>query len=65
VTADFGPGVATIKATKTLLACGSSETLQATTPAGTAGQTVPVTVQTAESFYTGSTPISTGSFSYR
>jgi hypothetical protein len=66
MTAGFGAGVVTaIKPTKTLLACGSSQTLQATTPAGTAGQTVPVTVQTAESFYTGSAPVSTGSFSYR
>ena len=39
--------------------------LTATTPPGTAGQTVPVTVETAESFYTGSAPQSIASFSYR
>ena len=50
---------------KTILGCGSSQSLTATAPAGAAGQTVPVTVQTAESFYTGSTPLSVASFSYR
>ena len=65
ISASFGASAATsITRTKTLLPCGSSETLRATAPPGTVGQTVPVTVQTAESFYTGSAPVSAGSFSY-
>jgi hypothetical protein len=65
ISANFGASAApSVTRTKTLLPCGSSETLRATAPPGTAGQTVPVTVQTAESFYTGSAPVSLGSFSY-
>jgi hypothetical protein len=56
------PSVTTVK---TLLGCGSSQSLVATAPPGTAGQTVPVTVQTAESFYTGSPPQTVASFTYR
>ncbi len=36
----------------TILSCGSSQSLSATAPAGTAGRALFVTVQTAESFYT-------------
>jgi hypothetical protein len=65
ISANFGAGAAaSITRSKTLLSCGSSETLRATVPPGTVGETVPVTVQTAESFYTGSAPVSVGSFSY-
>jgi hypothetical protein len=60
-----GVGSASVTTVKTILGCGSSQSLAATAPPGTAGQTVPVTVQTAESFYTGSAPQSTGSFTYR
>jgi hypothetical protein len=63
---DFGTAAASaLTPVKTLLQCGSTETLTATAPAGTAGQSVPVTVQTAESFYTGSRPVSTADFAYR
>jgi hypothetical protein len=62
----FGTAAATaVTAVKTVLGCGSSQSLTATAPPGTAGQTVPVTVQTAESFYTGTGPQSVASFSYR
>ena len=65
ISASFGATAATsITRSKTLLSCGSSQRLRATAPPGTAGQSVPVTVQTAESFYTGSAPVSVGSFSY-
>jgi hypothetical protein len=56
------PSVTTVR---TILSCGSSQSLAATAPAGTTGESVPVTVQTAESFYTGSEPQSSASFSYR
>ncbi len=39
---------------ETLLACGSSTLLEATSPPGTAGTKVPVTVTTWESYFTGS-----------
>ncbi len=62
----FGGVAATsLTVVKTILGCGSSQSLAATAPPGTAGQTVPVTVETAESFYTGSAPQSAASFSYR
>jgi hypothetical protein len=62
----FGDIPATsVTTVKTILDCGSSQSVAATAPPGTAGQTVPVTVETAESFYTGSAPQSTASFTYR
>jgi IPT/TIG domain len=47
------------------LDCGSSTKLKATSPPGSAGTTVPVTVQTVESYFTkaGSTP-TTADFTY-
>jgi hypothetical protein len=44
--------------------CGSTVSLTATSPAGAPGATVPVTVQTAEGFYTHSRPVSIAGFSY-
>lgn len=41
-------------AVKTMLDCGSTTTLHATSPPGKAGTTVPVTVTTVESYFTGS-----------
>ena len=51
----FGSVAATtFKAVKTAgLDCGSTEKLKATSPGGTAGSRVPVTVSTVESFFTG------------
>ena len=48
------------------LDCGSTTVLQATSPPGTVGTTVPVTVVTAESYYTGSgrSP-TTANFTYK
>ena len=40
--------------TPTGLDCGSTTDLQAISPAGTSGTSVPVTVTTAESYFTGS-----------
>ena len=48
---------------KALLECGSSTTLSTIAPAGAAG-TVPVTVTTAESFFTGHQPVTKATFSY-
>jgi hypothetical protein len=48
-----------------LLGCGSTRTLTAVTPAGTLGATVPVTVQTAESVFTGQAGSSLATFSFR
>ncbi|HTU28928.1 MAG TPA: protease pro-enzyme activation domain-containing protein [Solirubrobacteraceae bacterium] len=62
----FGGATApSVTSVKTILGCGSAQSLAATAPPGIAGQTVPVTVQTAESFYTGSAPQSVASFTYR
>jgi hypothetical protein len=48
-----------------LLDCGSTTLVRATSPAGTAGRTVPVTVTTVESFFTGSGRSTTkASFTY-
>jgi len=48
------------------LDCGSTSLLQATSPAGTAGTSVPVTVTTAESYFTGSgRSASTANFTYK
>jgi hypothetical protein len=62
---DFG-GVAAPKfaASPGFLDCGSATNLTATTPAHAAGP-VPVTVQTAESFYNGTTGSSTATFTYK
>ena len=54
---------ATVTPGKALLECGSSTTLSAVAPAGAAG-TVPITVTTAESFFTGHTPVTKATFSY-
>jgi Pro-kumamolisin, activation domain/Subtilase family/IPT/TIG domain len=62
---DFGSTTATFRAAKNLLFCGSTMSLRATTPPGAPGATVPVTVQTAEGFYTHSPPVSIAGFSYR
>lgn len=43
-----------IKPVKALLDCGSTATLHAVSPPGTAGADVPVTVGTIESYFTGS-----------
>jgi hypothetical protein len=49
-----------------LLDCGSTTTLHATSPPGTRGSTVPVTVGTIESYFTGSGRGSTtASFTYK
>ena len=62
----FGTVAATaITPAQTLLPCGSSQALQATAPAGGAGATVPVTVQTAAGFFRRMAPISAGTFTYR
>jgi hypothetical protein len=62
---DFG-GVPAPKfaASPGFLNCGSATKLTATTPAHAAGP-VPVTVQTAESFYKGTTGSSTATFTYK
>ncbi len=49
-----------------LLDCGSTTTLHATSPPGTAGTKVPVTVATIESYFTGSgRGTTTASFTYK
>jgi Pro-kumamolisin, activation domain/IPT/TIG domain len=47
--------VESFNAVETLLACGSTTTLDAVSPAGTEGSKVPVTVTTLESYFTGTT----------
>jgi hypothetical protein len=65
ISVSFGTAAATtITPVKTLLQCGSTQSLTASAPAGTAGQSVPVRVQTAESFYTRSRPLSVAQFTY-
>jgi hypothetical protein len=50
----FGPSEAeSFSPEEALLACGSTTTLKATSPPGTAGTKVPVTVTTLESYFTG------------
>ena len=49
-----------------LLDCGSTTSVDATPPPGAAGTTVPVTVTTLESYFTGSGPSpTTASFTYK
>jgi hypothetical protein len=62
----FGSNVATaVSNVPTFLDCGSTTTVDATSPAGTAGTSVPVTVTTVESFFTGSgASKSTAKFTY-
>ncbi|HXD64077.1 MAG TPA: IPT/TIG domain-containing protein [Solirubrobacteraceae bacterium] len=64
----FGSAAATtFKSVKTAgLDCGSTEKLKATSPAGTSGANVPVTVTTVESFFTGAgkSP-TTATFTYK
>ncbi len=63
---DFGATPATaLSPRKAALECGSTESLTATSPPGVSGSSVPVTVQTAESFFTGSAPVSVARFAYR
>jgi Pro-kumamolisin, activation domain/IPT/TIG domain/PASTA domain len=47
-----------------LLDCGSTNTVTVTAPPGTIGSTVPVTVTTVESDFTGDTPTTNASFTY-
>ena len=47
------------------LACGSTVALSAVAPPGMTGGAVPVTVTTAESFFTGDRPATTALFAYR
>jgi hypothetical protein len=47
-----------------LLDCGTTGLVDATSPSGTPATTVPVTVQTAESFFIGATGSTSASFSY-
>jgi hypothetical protein len=64
----FGSAAATtFKAVKTAgLDCGSTEKLKATSPGGTSGSSVPVTVTTVESYFTGAgrSP-TTATFTYK
>jgi Pro-kumamolisin, activation domain/IPT/TIG domain len=53
-----------VAATASLLGCGSTTTLTAVTPPGTLGTTVPVTVQTAQSAFTGHAGSSSATFGY-
>ncbi len=56
---------ATFSPQQSFLDCGLTVQLNATSPAGTAGTTVPVTVTTVESYFTGSGPsTSTAKFKY-
>jgi hypothetical protein len=55
-----------LKPVKALLDCGSTTTLHATSPPGTAGTDVPVTVETIEGYFTGSgRGTTTASFTYK
>jgi hypothetical protein len=62
----FGSNAATaVSNVPTFLDCGSTTTVRATSPAGKAGTSVPVTVTTVESFFTGSgRSQSTAKFTY-
>jgi hypothetical protein len=54
LTVTFGAAEAeSFNEVETLLACGSTTTLDAVSPAGTEGAKVPVTVTTLESYFTG------------
>jgi len=54
-----------VAAAKSLLGCGSTTSLTAVTPAGPLGSTSPVTVQTAESVFSGHAGSSSATFGYR
>jgi hypothetical protein len=62
----FGTAQATsLTPQEAVLDCGSTTTIQAQSPPGTAGTTVPVTVSTLESYFTGSGRGTTGAaFTY-
>ena len=61
-----GAGAATdLQPVQTFTGCGSTTTLKAVTPAGTAGSSVPVTVRTAQSVFTHRAGTSSARFSYR
>jgi hypothetical protein len=60
-----GQPATSVSATKSLLGCGSTTTLSAVTPSGTLGASVPITVQTAQSVFTGHAGDSSATFSYR
>ncbi len=66
LTATFGGKQATaVSNVPGPLDCGSTSAVRATSPAGTAGSSVPVKVTTVESFFTGSGPSqSTAKFTY-
>jgi hypothetical protein len=54
----------TFSNTQALLDCGSTDSVTVTVPAGTAGATVPVIVDTVESALTGATPTSSATYTY-
>ncbi len=60
-----GQPATSVAAMKSLLGCGSTTTTTAVTPAGTPGANVPVTVQTAQSVFTGHAGRSSATFGYR
>jgi Pro-kumamolisin, activation domain/IPT/TIG domain len=60
-----GQPATSVTAGKSILGCGSTTTLTAVTPAGTVGADVPVTVQTAQSVFSGHAGSSSASFTYR
>jgi hypothetical protein len=54
-----------VAAGKSILGCGSTTTVTAVTPAGSSGETAPVTVTTAAAAFSGRAGRSAASFSYR
>jgi hypothetical protein len=60
----FGSAAATFKQVHSALPCGSTLSVTATSPAVTAGTSAPVTVQTAQGFYTGAKPVTSADFAY-
>ncbi len=60
-----GQPATSVAAATSMLGCGSTTTLTAVTPAGPLGATLPVTVQTAQSVFTGRAGASSATFSYR
>jgi Pro-kumamolisin, activation domain/IPT/TIG domain len=60
-----GQPATSVATTPSLLGCGSTTTLTAVTPAGPLGATLPVTVQTAESVFSGHAGSSSATFSFR
>ena len=62
----FGAAPATkVTPVQAALACGSTVAVTAVAPPGTAGTSVPVTVTTPESVFTGDRPTTTALFAYR